>query len=182
MNRLAEDTIMVERDSSKESLHNERQLASKISSRLEIMHKKQMKKERNREEEELRAATKKFRKEKTSSRKKQKKALHQIKKERIRWIPHQEELMTKLENSNLRVKGEKKRGQVLVQKEVEKSLAKEAQLQQKIEEMDSLTFELAEEVRDANHKRRAEHKHAKHFKHLAHRRLKRSKELLKRSK
>ena len=41
----------------------------------------------------------------------------------------------KLENSNLRVKVEKNRGQVLVQKEVDKSLAKEAQLQHKIEEM-----------------------------------------------
>ena len=76
MNRLAEDTIIVERDYSKESPQNERQLASKISSRLEIMHKKETKKERNRVEEELRAATKKFRKEKTSSCKKQKKALH----------------------------------------------------------------------------------------------------------
>ena len=38
----------------------------------------------------------------------------------------------KLENYNLRVKVEKKRGQVLVQKEVDKSLAKEAQMQQKI--------------------------------------------------
>ena len=65
MNILAEDTIMVGRDSSKESLHNERKLASKISSRLEIMHKKKMKKERNRGENELRAVTKKFRKEKT---------------------------------------------------------------------------------------------------------------------
>ena len=81
----------------------------------------------------------------------------------------------------MRVKGEKKRGQVLVQKEVDKSLAKEAQLQKKIEEMDSFTFELAEEVRDANSKRRAAHKHAKHFKELDHRRLKRSNELLKRS-
>ena len=61
---------MVERDSSKESLHNERQLASKFSSRIEIMHKKEMKKERDRGEEELCAATKKFRKEKISSRKK----------------------------------------------------------------------------------------------------------------
>ena len=173
---------MVERDSSKESLHNERQVASKISSRLEIMHKKEMKKERNRGEEELRAATKKFRKEKTSSRKKQKKALHQIEKERIRWLSHQEELMMKLENSNLRVKGEKKRGQVLVQKEVDKSLAKEAQLQQKIEEIDSFTFELAEEVRDVDRKRRAAHMHAKYCKQLAHRRPKRSKELLKRLK
>ena len=43
--------------------------------------------------------------------------------------------MTKLENSNLRVKGEKKRGQALVQKEVDKSLAKEAQLKHKIEEI-----------------------------------------------
>ena len=80
------------------------------------MHKKEMKIERNREEEELRAATKKFRKEKTSSRKKQNKALHQIEKERIRWMSHREELMMKLENSNLRVKGEKKRAQLLVQK------------------------------------------------------------------
>ena len=32
--------------------------------------------------------------------------------------------MMKLENSNLRVKVEKKRGQVLVQKEVDKSLEK----------------------------------------------------------
>ena len=45
---------------------------------------------------------------------------------------HQEELMMKLENYNLRFKGEKKRGQVLVQKDVDKSLAKEAQLQHKI--------------------------------------------------
>ena len=119
---------MVERYSSKESLHNERQLASKISSRLEIMHKNEMNKERNRGEKELRAATKKIRKENTSSFKKQKKALHQIDKERIRWLSHREELMTKLENSNLRVKGENKRGQVLVQKEVEKYLVKEAQL------------------------------------------------------
>ena len=83
--------------------------------------------------------------------------------------------MMKLESSNLRVKGEKKRGQVLVQKEVDKSLAKEAQLQHKIEEMDAFTFELAEEVRDADSKRRAAHKHAKHFEKLAHRWLKRSK-------
>ena len=69
---------------------------------------------------------------------------------------------------------------MLVQKEVDKSLAKEYQLQKKIEEMDSFTFELAEEVRDANCKRRAAHKHAKHFKQLAHSLLKRSKELLKR--
>ena len=105
MNILAEDNIMVERDSSTDILHNERQLDSKISSRLEIMHTKEMKKERNRGEKELRAATKKIRKEKTSSHKKQKKALHQIEKERIRWLSHQEELMTKLENSNLRFKG-----------------------------------------------------------------------------
>ena len=115
---------MVEIDSSKEILHNERQLASKISSRLEIMHKKEMKKERNRGEKELCAATNKFRKEKTSSRMNQNKALHQIEKKRIMWLSHREELMMKLENSNLRVKGEKKRGQVLVQKEVDKSLAK----------------------------------------------------------
>ena len=61
-------------------------------------------------------------------------------------------------------------------------MAKEAQIQQKIEEMDSFTFELAKEVRDADRKRRAAHKHAKHFKKLAHRRLKRPKELLKRLK
>ena len=58
---------MVERDSSKESLRNERQVASKISSSLEIMHKKDMNKESNRGEKELRAATKIFQKEKTSS-------------------------------------------------------------------------------------------------------------------
>ena len=96
MNRLAEDTILVERYSSKESLHNERKLSSKISSRLEIINKKEMKNERNRVEEELRAATNKFRKDKTSSRKKQKKALHQIEKERIRWLSRREELMVKL--------------------------------------------------------------------------------------
>ena len=55
-------------------------MASKISSRIEIMHKKEMKKKRNRGEEELRAATKKYRKEKTSYRKKQRKDLHQIEK------------------------------------------------------------------------------------------------------
>ena len=38
----------------------------------------------------------------------------------------------KLENSNLRVKVEKNRGQTLVQKEVDKSLTEEAHLQQKI--------------------------------------------------
>ena len=70
---------------------------------------------------------------------------------------------------------------MLVQKEVDKSLEKEAHMQQKIEELDLITFELAEEIRDANRKRRASHKHAKHFKQLAHRRIKRSKELLKRS-
>ena len=80
--------------------------------------------------------------------------------------------MTKLENSNLRVKGDKKRGQVLVQKEVDKSLAKEAHLYKKIEEMDLFTFKLDEEVRDANRKIRAAHKHSKHFNQLAHRRLK----------
>ena len=53
-----------------------------------------------------------------------------------------------MDNSNLRVKVEKNRIQVLVQKEVYKSLAKEYQLQQKIEELESFTFELAEEVRD----------------------------------
>ena len=149
---------MVERDSSKESLHNERQLDSKISSRIEIMHKKDMKKERNRGEKEIRAATNKFRKEKTQYRMNQKKDLHYIGKERIRWLSHREELMMKLENSNLKVKGERKRCQVLVQKEIDKYLAKEAQIQQKIEEMDSFTFELAEEVRDTYRKRRAAHK------------------------
>ena len=53
-----------------------------------------------------------------------------------------------------------------MQKEVDKSLTKEAQLQQKIEDMDSFIFPLAEEVRDANCKRRATHKHVKHFKQL----------------
>ena len=47
--------------------------------------------------------------------------------------------------------------------------------------MDSFTFELSEEVREADLKRRAAHKHAKHFRQLAHRWIKRSKELLKRS-
>ena len=89
--------------------------------------------------------------------------------------------MMNLENSNLRVKGENKRGQVSVQKVVDKSLKKKSQLQQKIEEMGSFTFELDEEVRDADRNIRAVHKHSKHFKHLAHRRLKRSKELIKRS-
>ena len=80
----------------------------------------------------------------------------------------------------MRVKGKKKRGQVLVQNEVDRSLAKEAQLQQKIEEMDSLTFELADEVRETNCKRRSDHKNEKNFKQLLHRRLNRSKELIKR--
>ena len=79
----------------------------------------------------------------------------------------------------MRVKIGKNKGQVLVQKEVDKSLAKEAQIHQKIEEMDSFTFELDGEVRDADLKRRAAHKHDKHFKQLAHRRLSSSKELLK---
>ena len=47
-NILAEYIIMVERDSSNKILNNERQVASKISSRLEMMHKKEMKKERKR--------------------------------------------------------------------------------------------------------------------------------------
>ena len=115
---------MVDRDSLKESLHNEQELAYKISSRLEIMHKKETKKERNRGEKELRAATKNFWKENTPSRKKQKKALHQIDKERIGWMSHREELTMKLENSNLRVNGENNRGQVLVQKDIDKSLVK----------------------------------------------------------
>ena len=63
----------------------------------------------------------------------------------------------------------------MVQKEVYKSLAKEAQLQQKMEKLDSFTFKLAEEVRDAYRKRRDSHKHVKHFKQLVHRRLKKSK-------
>ena len=67
---------------------------------------------------------------------------------------------------------------MLFQKEVDNSLAKEAYLQQKIEGLDSFIFEFAEEVRDANRKKRYSHNHAKHFKQLAHRRLKRSKELL----
>ena len=68
-----------------------------------------------------------------------------------------------------------------MQKYVDKSLAEEAQLKQKMEEMDSFTFELGEEVRDANLKRRASHKHAKAFKQLTHRPLKRPKEMLKSS-
>ena len=83
-----------------------------------------MKKERNRGEKELRAATKNFWKENTSSRKKQKKDLQYIEKERIGWMSPREELMMKLENSNLRVKGENNRGQVLVQKDIDKSLVK----------------------------------------------------------
>ena len=127
---------MAERYSSKEILHNERKVASKISSRLEIMHNKEMNKYRNMGEKELRAATKIFRKENTPYHKNQKKALYQIEKERIMWLYHQEDLTMKLENSNLRVKVEKNRGQVLVQKEVDKSLAKEAQLQHKIEDLE----------------------------------------------
>ena len=67
----------------------------------------------------------------------------------------------------------------MVQKEVDKYLEKESQLQQKIDEMDSFTFEFAKEVRDANRKRSAAHKHVKHFKLLAHRWINRLKELLK---
>ena len=52
------------------------------------MHKQEMKKDRNRGEKELGAATKLFRKDKTSSHKKQKKYLYQIEKERIRWLSH----------------------------------------------------------------------------------------------
>ena len=81
----------------------------------------------------------------------------------------------------MRVKGENKRVHVLVQKEVGKSLAKESQLQHKIEDLDSFTFELDEKVRGVDRKRKADHKHVKHFKQLAHRWLKRSKELLKSS-
>ena len=79
---------MVDRDSSKDSLRNERQVASKVSSRLERMYRKETKKERNMGEKYLRAATKLFRKEKTAYRKNLKKALHQIEKERIRWLSH----------------------------------------------------------------------------------------------
>ena len=68
-----------------------------------------------------------------------------------------------------------------MQKEVDKSLAKKDQLHQKIQELDSFKFALAEEVTDADRKRRAAHKHAKHFNQLAHRRIKRSKELIKSS-
>ena len=89
--------------------------------------------------------------------------------------------MMNLENSNLKAKGENKRCQVLEQKEVDKSLSKEARLQQKIEELESFTLELDEEVRDSDRKRRSSHNHAKHFKKMAHRQLKRSKELIKRS-
>ena len=71
--------------------------------------------------------------------------------------------MTNLVNYNLRVKVEKNRGQVLVQKDVDKYLEKEAQTQQKIEELDSFTFEFNDEVRYADRKIRASHKHAKHF-------------------
>ena len=78
----------MERDSSKDIPHNERKVASKVSSGLERIHKKEMNKERNRGDKELRAATKLFRKEKTSSLKKLKKALHHIEKERIRWLSH----------------------------------------------------------------------------------------------
>ena len=60
-------------------------------------------------------------------------------------------------------------------------MAKEPHMQQKIEELDSFTFDLDGELRDADRKRRAAHKHAKHFKQLAHMRIKRSKEILKRS-
>ena len=112
---------MVERDSSKDSLRNEQQVASKVSSRLEIMHKKETNKDRKMGDKELRAKTNIFRKDKTSSRKKLKKALQHIEKERIRWLSYREDLMTKLDNSNLRVKGENKRGQVLVKREFDKS-------------------------------------------------------------
>ena len=71
-------------------------MASKIISRLEITHKKEMKKERYRGEKNIRVSTKLFRKENTSSRKKHKKALHQIEKEGIRRLSHREELMMKL--------------------------------------------------------------------------------------
>ena len=94
---------------------------------------------------------------KSSSRKKLKKAMHHIEKERIRWLSHREELMIKLDNSNLSVKGDKKRVQLLVHKEFDKSLAKEDQLRHKIEELDLFTFELDEEVRDVYRKRRAAH-------------------------
>ena len=69
---------MAERGPSKESLHNERQVASKVSSRIDIMHKKDTKKERNRGEKELLVATKLVQKETNLSRKNLKKALHLI--------------------------------------------------------------------------------------------------------
>ena len=52
--------------------------------------------------------------------------------ERIKWLSHREDLIMKLDNANLMFKGDNKRGHVLVQKEVNNSLAKEAQLQKKI--------------------------------------------------
>ena len=51
----------------KESLRNERQVASIVSSRLGIMHKKEINKEHNRGEKDLRDATKIFQEEKNSS-------------------------------------------------------------------------------------------------------------------
>ena len=39
-------------------------------------------------------------------------------------MSHSEDIIMKLDNSNLRVKGEKKRSQVLVHKEVDKSFKK----------------------------------------------------------
>ena len=69
---------MVKRYYSKYSLLDELQVDSKVASRLEIMNKKEMKKERNRVEKELHVATKLFLEEKISSRKKLKKDLHHI--------------------------------------------------------------------------------------------------------
>ena len=40
----------------------------------------------------------------------------------------------------------------MIQNEIDKYLEKESHLQQKTEELDSFTFELAEEVRDSNRK------------------------------
>ena len=60
------------------------------------MHNKDMKEECNRGDKDLRDATKIFQEEKNSSWKKLKKDLYQIKKERIKWMYHWEELIMKL--------------------------------------------------------------------------------------
>ena len=51
---------MAEREYSKDNLRNKQKVASKVSSRIDTMHNKDMKKECNRGEKELRAATKLF--------------------------------------------------------------------------------------------------------------------------